>query len=58
MGGSKPEFLHYLAKSGIPFESAKHSLTVFSPAYNAQATPCFSASIEKKALEAKAAAGN
>jgi hypothetical protein len=57
MGSSTPEFLHYLAKSGIPFESAKQSLAVSAPAHNAQETPFFAASIEKKALGAKTAAG-
>jgi hypothetical protein len=57
MGSSTPEFLHYLAKSGIPFQSAKQSLAVSAPAHNAQETPFFAASIEKKVLEAKAAAG-
>ena len=42
---------------GIPFESAKQSLAASAPAHNAQETPFFAASIEKKALEAKAAAG-
>ena len=55
IGSSTPEFLHYLAKSGTPFESAKQSLDVSAPAHNAQETPFFAASIEKKALEAKAA---
>jgi hypothetical protein len=57
IGSSTPEFLHYLAKSGTPFESAKQSLDVSAPAHNAQETPFFAASIEKQALEAKAAAG-
>ena len=52
MGSSTSEFLHYLAKSGIPFESAKQSLAASAPAHNAQETAFFAASIEKKALEA------
>ena len=39
MGSSTPEFLHYSAKSGIPFESAKQSLDVSAPAHNAQRHP-------------------
>jgi hypothetical protein len=31
IGSSTPEFLHYLAKSGTPFESAKQSLDVSAP---------------------------
>jgi hypothetical protein len=57
IGSSTPEFLKVLAKSGVPLEVARQSRDVASAAHNRQETPFFAKSIEKKALEAKAKAG-
>jgi len=45
-----------LGKRGVSLEMAKASRGNATPAHNAQETPFFAKSIEKKALEAKASA--
>jgi hypothetical protein len=54
IGSTTPELLKALAKRGVPLEMAKASRGNATTAHNAQETPLFAKSIEKKALEAKA----
>jgi hypothetical protein len=55
-GSATPEFLQFLAKSGVPFDVAKQARDIASAAHNLQETPFFAKSIENKALEAMAGA--
>jgi len=56
IGSTTPELLKALGKRGVPLEMAKASRGNATTAHNAQETPLFALSIEKKALEAKARA--
>jgi hypothetical protein len=56
IGSTTPELLKALGKRGVSLEMAKASRGNATPAHNAQETPFFAKSIEKKALEAKASA--
>jgi hypothetical protein len=56
IGSTTPELLKALGKRGVPLEMAKASRGNATTAHNAQETPFFAKSIEKKALEAKASA--
>jgi hypothetical protein len=53
IGSTTPELLKALGKRGVPLEMAKASRGNATTAHNAQETPLFALSIEKKALEAK-----
>ncbi len=54
IGSTTPELLKALGKRGVPLEMAKASRGNATTAHNAQETPFFAKSIEKKALEAMA----
>jgi hypothetical protein len=56
IGKTTPEYWESLGKEGIPFELAKNAQDVASSAHNAQETPLFAMSLEKKALAKQAAA--
>ena len=56
IGKTTPEYWEFLGKEGIPFELAKKAQDVASSAHNAQETPLFAKSIEKKALAKRAVA--
>lgn len=53
IGKTTPEYWENLNRSGVPFEVAKQAQDVASAAHNAQETPLFAQSIEKKALKRK-----
>jgi len=53
IGKTTPEYWEHLGKSGVPFEVAKQAQDIASAAHNAQETPFFARSIEKKILGAK-----
>jgi hypothetical protein len=55
IGKTTPEYWESLGKEGIPFELAKNAQDVASSAHNAQETPMFARSIEKRALAKQAA---
>ena len=50
---STPEFLHDMGRSGIPIEAVKQLFEAPTAAHNAQETPGFAASMERKALAEK-----
>ena len=56
IGKTTPEYWESLGKEGLPFELAKKAQDVASSAHNAQETPLFAKSIEKKALAKRAVA--
>jgi hypothetical protein len=56
IGKTTPEYWESLGKSGIPFEVAKKAQDTASSVHNAQETPLFAKSIEKRALARRAAA--
>ena len=56
IGKTTPEYWESLGKDGMPFELARKAQDVASSAHNAQETPLFAKSIEKKALAKRAAA--
>jgi hypothetical protein len=51
IGKTTPLYWENLSRAGIPFEVAKNSQDLASSAHNAQETPFFAKSIEKKALK-------
>jgi hypothetical protein len=55
IGKTTPEYWESLGKSGVPFEVARQAQNVASTAHNAQETPLFAESMEKKALRRRAA---
>jgi hypothetical protein len=54
IGKTTPEYWQSLGKDGMPFELARTAQDVASSAHNAQETPLFAKSIEKKALAKRA----
>jgi hypothetical protein len=58
IGKTTPEYWDSLGKDGMPFEVAKKAQDSASSAHNAQETPLFAKSIEKKALAKRTAAAN
>jgi hypothetical protein len=51
IGKTTPECWENLNRNGVPFEVAKNAQDVASAAHNAQETPLFASSIERKALK-------
>ncbi len=56
IGKATPEYWESLGRAGIPFEVAKAAQHAASSAHNAQETPLFAKSIEKRALARRATA--
>lgn len=56
IGKTTPEYWQHLGQSGIPFEVAQKAQDTASSAHNAQETPLFAKSMERKALLKKQAA--
>jgi hypothetical protein len=50
IGKTTPAYWEFLGREGVPFELARKAQDVASSAHNAQETPLFAKSIEKKAL--------
>jgi hypothetical protein len=53
IGKTTPEYWESLGRNGIPFEVAKHAQDAASSAHNAQETPLFARSMERRALASR-----
>jgi hypothetical protein len=53
IGKTTPEYWESLGRNGIPFEVAKHAQDAASSAHNAQETPLFAKSMERRALASR-----
>jgi hypothetical protein len=54
IGKTTPEYWENLNRNGVPFAVAKQAQDIASAAHNAQETPLFAKSMERKALTRKA----